>query len=73
MVYTKTHLEDFIENLYMNIGIHHPRQLKPEEISAKLGIVIDYVDGTSKCLDHDQFSIIMLNQNLCYAMAGICA
>ncbi|WP_018392442.1 ImmA/IrrE family metallo-endopeptidase [Bacillus sp. 37MA] len=64
MVYTKTHLEDFIENLYMNIGIHHPRQLNPEQISEKLGIVVDYVNGASKCIEHEQFSFIMLNQNL---------
>ncbi|WP_046179290.1 ImmA/IrrE family metallo-endopeptidase [Domibacillus tundrae] len=64
MVYTKTHLEDFIENIYTNIGIYHPRQLNPEEISARLRIVVDYVDGTSKCVEHSQFSLIMLNQNL---------
>ncbi|OKL37034.1 ImmA/IrrE family metallo-endopeptidase [Domibacillus mangrovi] len=64
MVYTKTHLEDFIQNLYTNIGIHHPQQLNLVEISTKLGIVIDYIDGISKCIEHEQFSFIMLNQNL---------
>ncbi|OES43522.1 ImmA/IrrE family metallo-endopeptidase [Domibacillus iocasae] len=64
MVYTKTHLEDFIESIYTNIGIYHPRQLTPEEIAARLGLVLDYVDGTSKCVELGQFSLIMLNQNL---------
>ncbi|MGG3449889.1 ImmA/IrrE family metallo-endopeptidase [Domibacillus aminovorans] len=64
MNYTKTHVEDFIENLYTNIEIHHPQQQNPEEVSTKLGIVIDYVDGTSKCLEREHFSIILLNENL---------
>ena len=67
MVYTKTYLEDFIENIYTNISIYHRRQLNPEEIAARFGIVVDYVDGTSKCVEHGQFSLNMLNQNLSLA------
>ncbi|MEK4085657.1 ImmA/IrrE family metallo-endopeptidase [Psychrobacillus sp. FSL K6-1415] len=38
-----THLEDYIFNLYTNIGIFHPRQLNPEMIGKRLGICIDYL------------------------------
>jgi len=37
-----THLEDYIFNLYSNIGISHPRQLNPEIIASRLGLTILY-------------------------------
>jgi Zn-dependent peptidase ImmA (M78 family) len=61
---TKTHLEEFIENLYMKINIYHPDQLHVEEISARLGIVVEYVDGVSKCFESQPTMMIFLNQNL---------
>ena len=37
-----THLEDYIFNLYSNIGISHPRQLNPEIVASRLGLTILY-------------------------------
>lgn len=38
-----THLEDYVFNLYSNIGISHPRQLDPELVASRLGLTILYM------------------------------
>ena len=38
-----THLEDYIYNLYSNIGISHPRQLNPEIVASRLGLTLLYM------------------------------
>jgi Zn-dependent peptidase ImmA (M78 family) len=38
ITYTQTYLEEFISNLYKNLGIFKPHQISEENIAAKLGI-----------------------------------
>lgn len=58
--YPYTHLEDFIFNLYSNIGVFHPRQLNPELISSRLGLTIGYLPMNSL---HEE-NIIVLDSRL---------
>lgn len=43
MKHIYTHLEDYIFNLYYNIGISHPRQLNPEIVASRLGLTLLYM------------------------------
>ncbi|OLN21931.1 hypothetical protein BTO30_12050 [Domibacillus antri] len=64
MDFTKTHLEDFIETFYTSIGIQDPNELGIERIAARMGVIVDYVDGVSKCFKIECCSVILLNQHL---------
>ncbi|MDA1477310.1 ImmA/IrrE family metallo-endopeptidase [Bacillus sp. CLL-7-23] len=50
MIYTNSHLEDWIENLYKKINISRPEQLNIERIASALDILIVYNSNTSFAL-----------------------
>lgn len=62
--YTKTHLEEFVEALYMKIGVSRPAELDMELIAARMGITLEYIPGPSKGVEVGSHSIIMLNNSL---------
>lgn len=64
MGYTKTHLEEFVEGLYLKIGVSRPEELDIELIAARMGIVVDYIPDTSKGIEMGSHSIILLNDSL---------
>ncbi|MCI2254213.1 ImmA/IrrE family metallo-endopeptidase [Domibacillus sp. PGB-M46] len=64
MGYTKTHLEEFVEALYMKIGVSRPAELDIELIAARIGIIVEYIPGPSKGVEVGSRSIIMLNNSL---------
>ncbi|MCA1183432.1 ImmA/IrrE family metallo-endopeptidase [Bacillus licheniformis] len=60
MVYTKSHLEDWIENLYRSINIITPEQIDFERIAELLGIRV-YFKPTPSCTFkyNDVYTIIL--------------
>ncbi|MCP3763857.1 ImmA/IrrE family metallo-endopeptidase [Domibacillus sp. A3M-37] len=64
MTYVKSHLEDFIENLYMEISITSPKQLNIKLIARRLNIEVEYSYKTSKCAEIGGIMMIRLNENL---------
>ncbi|OMP67068.1 ImmA/IrrE family metallo-endopeptidase [Domibacillus epiphyticus] len=64
MTYVKSHLEDFIENLYTKISITSPEQLDIELIARRLNIEVGYSHKKSKCAELDGIMMIRLNENL---------
>jgi Zn-dependent peptidase ImmA (M78 family) len=67
MTYLKTHLEDFIENLYKKIAVYSPQQLNFQDIADSLNIIVDYADVISKCYEQGDIMMIILNENLSFA------
>lgn len=63
MSYT-THTEDFIENLYSQLGIFLPYQLDFKEIAYRLDIRLYYWNNPSQALFFDDKAYIFLNENL---------
>lgn len=55
-----THLEDYIFNLYTNIGVFHPRQLNSEILASRLGLTVLYMPYDSATTG----SIIMVDERL---------
>lgn len=45
ITYTQTYLEDFISNLYKNLGILKPDQISEDNIATKLGILFFRENG----------------------------
>jgi Zn-dependent peptidase ImmA (M78 family) len=64
MTYVKSHLEDFIENLYTKILITSPDQLDIELIARRLNIEVGYSHKKSKCAEIGGIMMIRLNENL---------
>ncbi|WP_046180349.1 ImmA/IrrE family metallo-endopeptidase [Domibacillus tundrae] len=64
MTYVKSHLEDFIENLYTKIAITSPDQLDIELISRRLNIEVGYSYKKSKCAEIGGIMMIILNETL---------
>ncbi|OLN21608.1 hypothetical protein BTO30_14090 [Domibacillus antri] len=64
MTYVKSHLENFIENLYTKISITSPEQLDIELIARRLNIEVGYSHKKSKCAELDGIMMIRLNENL---------
>ncbi|OES45850.1 ImmA/IrrE family metallo-endopeptidase [Domibacillus iocasae] len=64
MTYVKSHLEDFIENLYTNISITSPEQLDIELIARRLNIEVGYSHNKSKCAEIGGIMMILLNENV---------
>ncbi|MBN6206221.1 ImmA/IrrE family metallo-endopeptidase [Ralstonia pickettii] len=60
--YNKT--ESIIKDLYTNIDIVSPEQLKIESIAYKLGIAVRYWDFPSEAFAVDEKCFIVLNRNL---------
>lgn len=44
-----THLEDYIKNLYLNIGITEPKQLEMKIIASRLHMKVLFVPFKSMC------------------------
>lgn len=47
MIYTCNWSEEYVNNMYRAIGIHHPHQLNLEEVAARNGIAIYYLPSDS--------------------------
>lgn len=62
--YTKTHLEEFVDALYLKIGISRPEELEIELVAARMGITVEYIPGPSKVVEIGSHPIIMLNKTL---------
>lgn len=60
MIYTYTHLEDYIQRLYHSVDIYHPRQLDIETIASRLGLSITYAQVPSGTVD----STIIIDERL---------
>lgn len=43
MTFVYTHLEDYIKDLYLSIGVTSPEQLDPKNIASLLGINLIYL------------------------------
>lgn len=59
-----THLEDYIQHFYNQLGIYSPTQLTEEEIAQKLDIAIYYWTESSQALFIKDHSFIFLNHML---------
>ena len=65
MIYHKTHLEDYVESLLVDMNIRQPGQLNKFVISDKLGIYLHLYEGNSRGLtDDDNEKYIFLNRHL---------
>ncbi|MGG3452310.1 ImmA/IrrE family metallo-endopeptidase [Domibacillus aminovorans] len=64
MVYCKTYLEEFVENLYTTLSIQNPSQLDYQIIAKQLGIRVKDTFGSSTCLQGGSVSYILLNNKL---------
>lgn len=64
MNYHKTHLEDYVESLLVDLNIRHPGQLNKFVISDKLGIYLHLYNGNSRGLMDCDEKYIFLNQHL---------
>ena len=64
MTYVKSHLEDFIENLYTKISITSPEQLDIELIARRLNIEVGYSHRKSMCAEVGGIMMILLNENI---------
>lgn len=60
MTFVYTHLEDYIKNLYLSIGVTSPDQLDPKNIAALLGINLIYLPCDSTNLGN----VIFLDSRL---------
>lgn len=63
MSYT-THTEDFVENLYTQLGIFSPRQIDFKEIAYRLDIQLYYWKNPSQALFYNGKAYIFLNEDL---------
>lgn len=61
---TKTHLEEFVDALYLNMDIYHPEELDIEIISSRMGFLVEYIAGPSKGMQIGSSTVIMLNDSL---------
>lgn len=64
MTYVKSHLEDFVENLYTSTSIYSPEQLDIDVIARKLNIEVGYGHTKSKCMEIGNIKMIMINEAL---------
>ncbi|MER1249813.1 ImmA/IrrE family metallo-endopeptidase [Bacillus sp. C10(2022)] len=62
MVYTNSHLEDWIENLYREINITQPDQINFEYIADALGIEVVYKPAPSFSFKYDNVYTISLDK-----------
>ncbi|MCY8344992.1 ImmA/IrrE family metallo-endopeptidase [Bacillus haynesii] len=62
MVYTNSHLEDWIENLYMEINITQPDQINFENIADALGIEVVFKPAPSFSFKYDNVYTISLDK-----------
>ncbi|MBD8026463.1 ImmA/IrrE family metallo-endopeptidase [Ureibacillus sp. Re31] len=63
-MYTMSHTEDFIKDLYLRIGILKPQQLNYHKIANGLGVKLFYWDDSSQALFLKDLACIFLNRNL---------
>lgn len=63
-MYHTSYLEDYIENLFKRLAIHHPDQLDKYSIGNKLNIGIYLVSGESEAFCSNERNYIFLNRNL---------
>ena len=63
-MYQTSYLEDYIERLYRNLGIHHPEQLDKYAIGNELNVGIYLVSGESEAFCSSKRNYIFLNGNL---------
>ncbi|PAD73702.1 ImmA/IrrE family metallo-endopeptidase [Paenibacillus campinasensis] len=61
--YVKTHLEDFIEDVYLKAGILTPDQLTIDEVSYRLNIWVHYAKVSSRALESAQGMYSMFLDN----------
>ncbi|MER1986619.1 MAG: ImmA/IrrE family metallo-endopeptidase [Solibacillus sp.] len=59
-----THLEEYVKNLYLKIGITKPQQLDFQKISAELNIQVFYWPDASQALFTGSKGFIFLNESL---------
>lgn len=59
-----SHLEEFIQKFYSNMGIFTPQQLHFQEVASKLGINVYYWPNTSQALFMKNIAYIFLNEHL---------
>ncbi|MBS4172076.1 ImmA/IrrE family metallo-endopeptidase [Bacillus sp. FJAT-49736] len=63
-MYTFTHLEDFIKNLYSQLSIVYPHEINIMEIARKLNIKLEYWDETSQVTYYKGKFLICINEEL---------
>ena len=63
-MYTMSHTEDLIKEMYLRIGIFNPHQLNYHKIAKKLGVKVFYWEDTSQALFLKDLACIFLNKNL---------
>lgn len=63
-MFNYTHLEDYIKNLYLKIGVDKPKQLNRHTIAPRLGITLYPFNGTSEAVYSNGRQYIFLNSNL---------
>lgn len=64
----KTHLEEFVEALYLKIDVSRPIELDIEFMAAEMGITVEYILDSSKGLEAGSPFIVLLNDALSPAL-----
>ncbi|WP_025027764.1 ImmA/IrrE family metallo-endopeptidase [Caldalkalibacillus mannanilyticus] len=62
--YNTTLLEDYIQNLYQELGIHSPCQIDMYDIAEKLNIWIYFMDMGSKAIYRGEMKSMLIDQRL---------
>lgn len=68
LCYMKTHLEEFVETLYLKIDVLRPIKLDIELMAAEMGITVEYILDSSKGLKAGSHFIVLLNDALSSAL-----
>lgn len=63
-MYSTSHTEDFVKELYTKIGILEPQQLQFQFIASRLGINVFYWPEPSQALFLKDYAYIFLNENV---------
>ncbi|MEK3935981.1 ImmA/IrrE family metallo-endopeptidase [Sporosarcina sp. FSL W7-1349] len=63
-MYINSHLEDYIKDLYLNIGIKNPGKLNQHTIARRLNIWLYPFNGPSEAIYSNGRQYIFLNRNL---------
>lgn len=63
-MYSTSHTEDFVKEMYTKIGIIEPQQLKFRHVATKLGVSIFYWKEYSQALFLKDYPYIFLNNSL---------
>lgn len=61
---TKTHLEEFVDELYLKLNISRPEELEIELISSRMGLSVEYTPGPSKCIQMGSSTVILIDDSL---------